>query len=121
MKIQESAEDYLEMILILRNRNGQVRSKDIVNEMGFTKPSVSIAMKKLRENGFIKVDENGFIKLEETGYAIAIHTFERHQTLTQLLKTVGVSEKTATKDACRMEHIISEESYQCLKAYFKQK
>ncbi|WMJ87085.1 metal-dependent transcriptional regulator [Anaerocolumna sp. MB42-C2] len=121
MKIQESAEDYLEMILILRNRNGQVRSKDIVNEMGFTKPSVSIAMKKLRENGFIKVDENGYIKLEETGYAIAIQTFDRHQTLTQLLKTAGVSEETAMKDACRMEHIISEESYQCLKAYFKQK
>ncbi|TCO68269.1 metal-dependent transcriptional regulator [Marinisporobacter balticus] len=120
MKIQESAENYLEMILILKERNGQVRSIDIVNEMGYTKPSISIAMKKLRENGYIKVDENGYITLEKLGYEIAVQIYERHQTLTQLLIAAGVNEETAMKDACRIEHIISDESYKCIKEYFKQ-
>ncbi len=119
MKIQESAEDYLEMILMLRERSGQVRSIDIVNEMGYSKPSVSIAMKKLRENGYIRVDENGFITLEQPGHEIAVQMYDRHQTLAKILMAAGVGEGTAIKDACRIEHVISDESYRCLKRHFK--
>lgn len=118
MKIQESAENYLEIILMLKERNGQVRSIDIVNELGYTKPSVSVAMKKLRQNGYIRMDKDGYITLEKSGYEIAAKMYERHKTLTQLLIMAGVNEETAMKDACRIEHIISDESYQCLKEFF---
>ena len=121
MQINESTENYLEMILILKQQNGQVRSIDIVNELGYTKPSISVAMKKLRENGYINVDENGYISLEAQGYEIASQMYDRHQTLTNLLISAGVNEETAAKDACKIEHVISDESYQCLKNYFKQK
>lgn len=118
MKIQESAENYLEMILILKEKTGQVRSIDIANELGFTKPSVSVAMKKLRENGYIHVDESGYITLEKAGYEIASQIYDRHQTLTGLLVSAGVSQDTAARDACKIEHVISDESYQCIKRYF---
>ena len=121
MQINESTENYLEMILILKQQNGQVRSIDIVNELGYTKPSISVAMKKLRENGYINVDENGYISLEAQGYEIASQMYDRHQTLTNLLISAGVNEEAAAKDACKIEHVISDESYQCLKNYFKQK
>ena len=111
----ESAEDYLETILILRNRMGEVRSIDIATEMGFSKPSVSIAMKHFRENGYVTVDENGHIHLTESGLAIAERTYERHLVLTRLLTAIGVDEQTARADACRIEHDISEQTFTCIK------
>ncbi len=111
----ESAEDYLETILILRNRNGEVRSIDIATEMGFSKPSVSIAMKHFRENGYVTVDESGHIHLTEAGLAVAERTYERHLVLTRLLVAIGVDEQTARADACRIEHDISEQTFDCIK------
>ena len=99
MVIHQSAEDYLETILILRERNGQVRSIDIVNELHFTKPSVSIAMKKLRENGYILTDRDGYITLTEKGQAVADRVYERHRVLTAVLTAIGVDEETAAADA----------------------
>ncbi len=119
MQIKESAENYLEMILILKERIGKVRSVDIATEMGFTKPSVSVAMKKLRENGFIQVDDTGYITLEEEGYKVAAQIYDRHKTLTELLISIGVNSETAAEDACKIEHVISTESYECIKKCFK--
>jgi len=118
MKIQESAENYLETILILRERQGNVRSIDIASEMGFSKASISVAMKNFRENGLITVDDVGHIRLTEKGEAIAERTYERHRTLQSMLRYLGVSEENAHDDACRMEHILSEESYQKIREYF---
>ena len=112
MNIHESAEDYLETILILKNRLGQVRSIDIVREMNFSKPSISIAMKRLRENGYIEMDAEGYITLLPPGEAIAARIYERHQLLTQFLLQLGVSPENAAADACKIEHDISEESYE---------
>ncbi len=117
MKILESAENYLETILILQNRIGNVRSIDIVAEMGFSKPSVSVAMKNLRENGYIHVDENGFITLQDSGRVIAEKIYERHTLFTEWLTSLGVSPKTAAEDACRIEHVISDESFQAMKKH----
>ncbi|MBQ5950708.1 MAG: metal-dependent transcriptional regulator [Lachnospiraceae bacterium] len=111
MKIQESAEDYLETILILSKRKPQVRSIDIVNEMHFSKPSVSVAMKNLRENGYIHMDNDGFITLEDKGRAIAEMVYDRHTVLSRWLEWLGVDAKTAAEDACRMEHTMSPESF----------
>ena len=119
MEMHESGENYLETILMLKERMGQVRSIDIANEMGFTKPSISVAMKKLRENGYIEVDDEGYITLKEDGFEIATRMYERHKTVAQLLMVLGVSEDKAFEDACRMEHDISEESYQCLKKHYE--
>lgn len=115
MKIMASAEDYLETILILQNRIGNVRSIDIVQEMGFSKPSVSVAMKNLRENGYIAMDENGHITLLESGREIAEKIYERHTFLTDWLVHLGVNPRTAAEDACRIEHVISEESFRAFK------
>lgn len=112
MRIQESAEDYLETILILKNRNGAVRSIDIVNEMNFTRPSVSHAMKQFRENGYIRMDGGGYIELTESGREIAERVYERHRLLAAYLMSLGVGEETAKEDACRMEHSISAESFE---------
>lgn len=117
MKRQESTEDYLETILILKERLGIVRSIDIVNEMGFTKPSVSVAMKNLREKGCITVDTNGYITLTDKGGQLAAHVYERHLILTQALMAIGVSETAAKQDACRIEHDISEETFEQIKAH----
>ncbi len=117
MKIMESAENYLETILVLQNRIGNVRSIDIVSELGFSKPSVSIAMKNLRENGYIQMDENGFITLLSPGRAIAEKIYERHTFLTDWLTRLGVSPETAAEDACRIEHVISDESFQAMKKH----
>lgn len=119
MKIQESAENYLETILVLKNRNGAVRSIDIANELGFSKPSVSVAMKNLRENGYIDVDGSGYISLLESGREIAEKIYERHTTISKWLISLGVDEKTAAEDACRMEHIISAESFDAIKRIAK--
>lgn len=115
MKIQESAENYLEAILMLHQKQGAVRSIDVVNELNFSKPSVSVAMKKLRENGYIEMDRSGYIELTDKGQAIAAKVYEKHRFLTQLLMKIGVDEKVAREDACRMEHVISSESFEKLK------
>ncbi|MCI9626353.1 MAG: metal-dependent transcriptional regulator [Clostridia bacterium] len=120
MKIQESAENYLESILILGQRNGTVRSIDVANELGFSKPSVSIAMKNLRENGYITVDDNGLISLTDKGRDIAETIYERHTLLSNWLVRLGVDEKTAVADACRMEHVISAESFAAIKRHATQ-
>ena len=119
MKIQESAENYLETILILKNKNGAVRSIDIANELGFSKPSVSVAMKNLRENGYIEVDSTGYITLLDSGRQIAEKIYERHTTLSKWLVSLGVDAKTAAEDACRIEHIISSESFEAIKKIAK--
>jgi Mn-dependent DtxR family transcriptional regulator len=121
MKIHESAENYLETILILQQRNGNVRSIDIASELEFSKPSVSVAMKNLRINGYIEVDENGFITLLEKGKEIAERMYERHTLFTDLLISLGVEPKTAVQDACRIEHIISVESFEAIKAHVNSK
>ena len=117
MKILESAENYLETILILQKRNGTVRSIDIASELAFTKPSDSVAMKNLRENGYIEMDKNGYITLSETGRGIAEAVYERHTILTTVLKNLGVPEEIAREDACRMEHIISETTFEAIKKH----
>lgn len=119
MRIKESAEDYLESILILKNRLGNVRSIDIVNYFDYSKPSISIAMKNLRSEGYIEVDEKGYITLTEKGMQIAEKMYERHTLLTGWLTALGVDEKTAAEDACRIEHVISEESFEAIKRHAK--
>ena len=120
MKIQESAENYLETILILKQRQGQVRSIDIVNELNFSKPSVSVAMKKLRESGLIEMAPDGMITLLPEGMRIATTIYERHVLLSQYLIRLGVDPKVAAEDACRIEHVISEESLGKIKAHAEQ-
>lgn len=115
MKIQESAENYLEAILMLKNIKGNVRSIDIVNELKYSKPSVSVAMKNLRENGYIEMNKNGFIFLMPPGQEIAEKMYERHLMISEWLKSLGVSADVAVKDACRMEHVISEETFEAMK------
>ncbi|MEG0691725.1 MAG: metal-dependent transcriptional regulator [Oscillospiraceae bacterium] len=117
MNIHESAEDYLEMILILKQRLGQVRSIDIVNEMDYSKPSVSVAMKKLRENGYISVDGSGYIDLNESGLKIANYVYDRHQSITAFLMKIGVTKVVAAEDACKIEHDISSETFQKIKEF----
>ena len=119
MKIMESAENYLETILVLKNSGDNVRSIDIVAETGYTKPSISRAMKHLRENGYITMGEHGYIDLTESGREIAEKIYERHRLLSDYLMRIGVSEETALEDACRIEHVISEESFTKLKEYVK--
>ncbi len=117
MKIQESAENYLEAILIIHNRQGNVRSIDIANELGFSKPSVSVAMKNLRTNGYIEVDKEGFITLLDKGREIADKIYERHTLLSTWLARMGVSPEVAAEDACRIEHVISAETFERLKEH----
>ena len=114
MKIHESAEDYLEKILMLQEQKGSVRSIDIAVAMGFSKPSVSVAMKNLRENGYISMDPDGYIKLEAPGMEIAQRIYGRHQALTSFFVALGVSKETAAADACKVEHDLSEETFQKL-------
>ena len=117
MQIHESAENYLETILILHNRLGMVRSIDIATELGFSKPSVSVFMKNLRENGFIKMDGDGYITLLDKGREIAERIYERHTLLSDWLIALGVDAKTAVQDACRIEHVISAESFDAIKLH----
>ena len=114
MQIKESAENYLETILVLNKRMPYVRSIDIAGELGFSKPSVSVAMKNLRQNGYITVDEEGHIALTDTIY-------ERHTLLSGWLTSLGVDEKTAAEDACRMEHVISPKSFEAIKQHVEQR
>lgn len=117
MNIYESAEDYLEAILILRERQGTVRSIDVVHQLELTKPSVSVAMKRFRENGYIEMDAEGYITLLPPGEEIAQRIYGRHKLLTQFLIRLGVSEETAAADAYKMEHDLSNETFEKLKEH----
>lgn len=117
MNIHESAEDYLEAILILRERQGAVRSIDVVRQLELTKPSVSVAMKRFRENGYIEMDGDGFITLLPPGEEIAQRIYSRHKLLTRFLILLGVSEETASADACKMEHDLSDETFEKIRAH----
>ena len=119
MKIKQSAENYLETIHMITNTKGFCRSVDIAHELGFSKPSVSVAMKNLRENGYIEVLGDGKIVLLEPGKKVAIELYERHTILTKALTLLGVSQEIAAEDACRIEHVISKESFQAIKEAVK--
>ena len=119
--LYESGENYLETILILKSRGLEVRSIDIVREMNLSKPSVSRAMKILKEGGFINIDADGFITLTENGTEVAERIYERHRVLTDWLIGIGVNEKTAAEDACKLEHDISVESFQKLQEHIREK
>ena len=121
MKIQESSENYLEQILILSKTKLEVRSIDIVNSMNFSKPSVSIAMKNLKEHGYIEISSKGIITLTKKGLEIATKVYERHCIITNALIKLGVSNEIASKDACKIEHDLSEESFNALKDYINNK
>ncbi len=117
MKIQKASEDYLETMLMLQERLGYIRSIDIAEQLGVTKPSVSYATKRLRENGYITMDKDNRITLTDTGLAIARRMCERHRTLTRFLVSLGVDETTAAEDACRMEHDISQQTFDAICRY----
>ena len=117
MKIQKSAEDYLETMLMLQEERGYIRSIDVADHMGVTKPSVSYAVKRLRENGFVTMDPDGPLHLTDSGLAIAQRIFERHHLLIRVLTALGVSPETAREDACKIEHDISEESFNALRKH----
>ncbi|MCH3971973.1 MAG: metal-dependent transcriptional regulator [Oscillospiraceae bacterium] len=119
MRIHESAEDYLESILMLKEKQGLVRSIDVVNKTGYSKPSISVAMKHLRENGYITMDTEGYINLTESGLAIAQRIYTRHKVLTKLLVSLGVDEETAAADACRVEHDLSETTFEKIQEHAK--
>ncbi len=116
--IRESAENYLETILILSKKSGGVRAVDIASEMDFTKPSVSVAMKKLREKGLITVDDDGHILLTDRGTAIAESVYERHVLLSDWLESIGVDRAVALEDACKLEHVLSPESFAAIKGQY---
>ncbi|MCR5448623.1 MAG: metal-dependent transcriptional regulator [Solobacterium sp.] len=117
MQIYESAEDYLEAILMIQKKKGVVHSVDIANEKNFSKASVSVAMKKLRENGYISMEKDGAIKLLEPGLEIATKIYERHELLTDMFMALGVSPETAAEDACKVEHDLSIETFEAIKNY----
>jgi len=119
VKIHESGENYLESILTLKKKNGSVRAIDIVNDLGFSKPSVSVAMKNLEADGYIERDSSGHISLLPKGLEIAEKIYEKHTTLVKILTHMGVSEATAEEDACEIEHHLSEETFTALKKYCK--
>lgn len=118
LKTMESAENYLETILILKTRNGSVRSIDIAHELDFSKPSVSVAMKRLREKEYITVEDGGLIEFTEKGRKLAERIYERHVLLTKALVSLGVDPETAAEDACRVEHYISQETFDKIKDHF---
>lgn len=115
MKIKESAENYLETILMIKNEKGYVRSIDVANKLNFKKSSVSVAMKNFREDGYITVDSHGGISLTEKGMVIAERIYERHQIIAKALMNLGVDEKAAYEDSCKIEHDISDQSFQAIK------
>lgn len=119
MKNNQSLEDYLERILMLQSEIGNVRAVDIARDMEFSKPSVSIAMKKLEEKGLVVVEtDTGYLNLTDEGREIAKKTYEKHETLTSFFKTIGVNPTTAESDACKIEHDLSDETFECLQKYF---
>ena len=121
MILHESMEMYLETILILQERLHNVRAIDIAKDMNFSKPTVSIALKKLKENDYVDInDHNNYVTLTEKGLAIANNIYDKHKTLTDFLVSIGVSKENAANDACKIEHDISEETFLCIKKYLKQ-
>lgn len=120
MTVRESGEMYLEAILVLAKKSGYVRSIDVSEYLGYSKPSVSRAMGILREGGYILMEKDGAITLTDSGKKLAKTIYERHTVLSELLIRLGVDEKTATDDACRIEHVISDESFQAIKQYYYQ-
>lgn len=120
MIIKESAENYLEAILMLKEKNGYVRSIDVANHLNFTKPSVSVAMKGFREDGYITVDDGGNISLTEKGEKIALRVYERHEIIAKALEALGVDEETACRDSCKIEHDISDVTFEKIKEHLKQ-
>lgn len=119
-KLLESGENYLETILILSQKGKGVRSVDVAEEMGFSKPSISRAMKILKSGGYIDIDEKGYISLTDSGYYRADKIYERHRVITRFFEKIGVSEAQAATDACRIEHVISNESFECLKKHMRE-
>ena len=117
MKLQESGEMYLETILVLSERMPHVRSIDVCEEMGYSKPSVSRAMSILRNNGYVIMDDSGYLHLTESGMEVATKIYDRHNTLSAFLTSIGVEETTAADDACRIEHVISDDTMAAIKAY----
>ena len=120
MIIKESAENYLETIYMLNKKNGHVRSIDVANELGFSKPSISVAMKGFREDGYINMDHEGLITLTEKGIEVAERVYERHQVIAKALIALGVDEHTAYEDSCKIEHDLSDVSFKKIKAFFEQ-
>ena len=112
MKIQKASEDYLESMLMMKEQRGYIRSVDVAEHLGVTKPSVTYATKRLRENGYIEMDRDGLITLTDRGMAIAAKMLDRHHTLTQFLVALGVDQETAEADACKIEHDISQQTYE---------
>lgn len=117
MKLQESGENYLETILMLKNQKGSVRSIDVAHALSVTKPSVSRAMSILRQAGHITMDADGLLSLTDSGLEIAERIYERHRLLTEYLTAIGVCPETAAQDACRMEHVISQETFEKIRAH----
>ncbi len=118
-KSHESSEDYLETILMLREQNGNVRSIDIVNKMNYSKPSISIAMKKLKSEGLVEMDLNGYITLTPQGEEIAQRIYSRHKLLEKCLIAIGVDAETAEEEACRIEHVIDDDTYNKINAFYE--
>lgn len=118
MTIHESGENYLEAILMIGERQGNVRSIDVVNQLGFSKPTVSVMVHKLEDSGYIKITQEGYLKLTDTGMEIARKIYERHTLLTSILVSLGVPEGIASEDACKLEHDLSELSFEKLKQYY---
>ena len=119
MNIYESSEDYLEMMLMLREKKGYIKSVDIAKELGVTKPSVSYAVKNLRESGYITMDKGGEIHLSESGEKIAKEVYEKHKLLCSFLQSLGIKESTAYADACKIEHDLSDESIKAIKSFVR--
>lgn len=119
MALHESAEMYLETIFVLSQSSAHVRSIDIAEHMGYSKPSISRAMGLLKQGGYVVMDSDGFITLTESGLGVAHKIFERHTVLSQLLTRLGVQEKTAAEDACKIEHVISDETFEAIKRYLE--
>lgn len=119
MKTNESAENYLETILILQKRNGNVRSIDIAHELSFSKPSISVAMKNFREKGYITITDSGSISLTDEGLKIAEDVYERHQVIASALIALGVDKETAFADSCKIEHDISDKSFEKIKSFLE--
>ena len=121
MELYESGENYLETILVLKNKNGRVRSIDIARTLSFSKPSVSRAISLLKEGGYIKIDSSGYIELTESGLQVAQKIYNRHVMLTEWLTAIGVDPETASQDACRMEHVISQQTFDKIGEHIKNK
>ena len=118
MRITEATENYMEAILVLGEKNGMVRSVDVANYLGFSKPTISQYMKQFVQQELVQIDSDGHISLTETGLRVAKSTLEKHRIISKLFIAMGVSEETAMEDACKVEHDLSDETFNCMKAYY---